>query len=437
MRDDHPGTSALFTSSHWPGSCPVHVNFDPLATAFLADPFAAMDSLPRDIPVFYAPSIDYYVITRYADIKAIFLDPETYSAAATQLPLVPLVPEAMQILLGSGYRPQPSMVSLDPPSHTRLRSPTARAFTPGRVTQMEPRIRRTINQLLDVIDPSAPFDLVSGLSFPLPATIIFSFVGIPERDWPQLKAWCGHRAALGFGHPTPEEQVQHATNMAAYRRYLTAFVATKTTVRDDDFTSDLLAIHDEDPSALTHEEISSILYSLTFAGHETTNYLIGNLVYRLLEKPERWDAVVADPELIPGAVDETLRYDPPVPVWRRVTKRPVTLGGVELPEGAKLFLWLAASGRDPSVFPAPETFDLRRSDTSKSLAFGLGIHYCPGAALGKLEARLALEALTSRFPRLRLVDGQELSFHPNISFRGPQSLWVMANNVPATVERKG
>jgi cytochrome P450 len=383
-------------------------------------------ALPRETPVFYAPVIDYYVVTRYADIKAVFLDPETYSAAATQLPLVQLVPEAAQILLGSGHRPQPSMVSLDPPDHTRLRLPTARAFTPGRVTQMEPRIRRTINQLLSVIDPSAPFDLVSGLTFPLPATIIFSFVGIPERDWPQLKEWCGHRAALGFGRPTPEEQVQHAINMASYRRYLTTFVATKTTLRDDDFTSALLAIHDENPSALKHEEISSILYSLTFAGHETTNYLIGNMLYRLLEKPERWAAVIADPELIPWAVDETLRYDPPVPVWRRVTKRPVTLGGVNLPEGAKLFLWLAASGRDALMFSEAETFDLRRSDTSKSLAFGFGIHYCLGAALGKLEARLALEALTGRFPSLRLVDGQELSFHPNISFRGPQSLWVKA-----------
>jgi cytochrome P450 len=413
-------------SSHGHGNCPVHAEFDPLATEFLADPFAVMASLPRDIPVFYAPAIDYYVVTRYADIKAVFLDPETYSAAATQLPLVQLVPAAMQILQGSGHRPQPSMVSLDPPAHTRLRSPTARAFTPGRVTQMEPKIRRTINQLLDVIDPSAPFDLVSGLTFPLPATIIFSFVGIPERDWPQLKEWCGHRAALGFGRPTPDEQVQHATNMAAYRQYLTTYVATKATMRDDDFTSSLLAIHDENPSELTHEEISSILYSLTFAGHETTNYLIGNLLYRLLEKPERWEAVVADPELIPHAVEETLRYDPPVPVWRRATRRPVTLGGVDVPEGAKLFLWLASSGRDGSVFPAPETFTLGRSDTSKSLAFGLGIHYCPGAALAKLEAGLALEVLTRRFPRLRLVDGQELSFDPNISFRGPQLLWDKA-----------
>ena len=413
-------------SSHGHGSCPVHANFDPLAKSFLDDPFAVLASLPRETPVFYAPSIDYYVVTRYADIKSVFLDPETYSAAPTQLPLVELVPEAAQILLGGGHKPQPSMVSVDPPAHTRLRSPTARAFTPERVMQMEPRIRRTINQLLNDIDPSSPFDLVSRLTFPLPATMIFSFLGIPERDWSQLKEWCGHRAVLGFGRPTPEEQVLRATQVAAYRRYLAIFVASKATVRDDDFTSALLAIHDENPGALTHEEISSIVYGLTFAGHETTNYLIGNLVYRLLEKPERWDAVVADPKLIPSAVDETLRYDPPIPGWRRVTRRPVTLGGVDLPEGAKLFLWLAASGRDASVFPAPETFNLYRSDTSKSLAFGLGIHYCLGAALGKLEARLALEALTGRFPDLRLVAGQKLSFPPNISFRGPQSLWVQA-----------
>lgn len=411
-------------SSHGHGSCPVHANFDPLTKSFLDDPFAVLALLPRETPVFYAPSIDYYVVARYADIKSVFLDPETYSAAPTQLPLVELVPEAAQILLGGGHKPQPSMVSVDPPAHTRLRSPTARAFTPERVMQMEPRIRRTINKLLNDIDPASPFDLVSGLTFPLPATIIFSFLGIPERDWPQLKEWCDHRAVLGFGRPTPGEHVQHATEVAAYRRYLATFVAGKATVRDDDFTSALLAIHDENPDSLTHEEISSIVYGLTFAGHETTNYLIGNLVYRLLEKPERWDAVVADPELIPCAVDETLRYDPPVPVWRRVTKRPVTLGGVDLPEGAKLFLWLAASGRDTSVFPQSETFNLHRLETSKSLAFGLGIHYCLGAALGKLEARLALEALTGRFPGLRLVGGQELSFLPNISFRGPQSLWV-------------
>jgi cytochrome P450 len=123
-------------------------------------------------------------------------------------------------------------------------------------------------------------------------------------------------------------------------------------------------------------------------------------------------------------VEETLRYDPSVPVWRRVTTRPVTLAGVGLPAGAKLFLWLAAAGRDPAAFPQPDVFDLRRPDAARHLAFGKGLHYCLGANLGKLETQLAVAALTRRYPGLRLVPDQTLSFHPNISFRGPQVLLV-------------
>jgi cytochrome P450 len=386
-----------------------------------------MAALPLDeAPVFYAPAIDYYVVTRYADIESVFLDPETYSAGAAQLPLVALEPEATEILLAGGHRPQPSMVSLDPPAHTRLRRPSSRAFTPRRVEEMEPRVRATVGALLDAVDPRAPFDLVQMLTFPLPATIIFSFIGVPEEDYAQLKEWCGHRATLAFGRPPAAEQVEHATSMAAYRAYLRGLVARKAHDRADDFASAMLAIHDEDPDALSQEEIASILFSLSFAGHETTNYLIGNLIRRLLEEPARWDAVVADPSLIPGAVEETLRFDTSVPAWRRITKRPVTLGGVEIPEGSKLFLWLAASGRDPSVFPEPDVFDPRRANAKRNLAFGKGIHFCIGSALGRLEAQLALEELTRRFPRLRLVEDQELAFHPNISFRGPQALWVQA-----------
>jgi len=408
-------------------SCPVEPEFDPLAPEFLADPFAVMHSLPlADRPVFYAPAIDYYVVTRFRDIESIFSDRDGYSAAAAQLPLVELDARARQILLDGGHRPQPSMVSLDEPEHARLRRPTARAFSARRTAEMEPRIRVILEQLLDAIDPAAPFDLVSTLTFPLPATVVFSFIGVPESDYPQLKQWSGYRAKLAWGRPAAEEQVEHALNMTAYRRYLRELVAAKAADRGDDFTSALLAIHDEQPDQLTHEEIASILFSLSFAGHETTNYLIGNALRRLLEVPPRWEEIVADPALIPGAIEETLRYDPSVPVWRRLTKRPVTIAGFDVPEGAKLFLWLAAAGRDPTVFPDPDRFDMRRDNTRHHLAFGKGIHFCIGSALGKLEARLALEALTTRFPDLQLVPAQELTFHPNISFRGPQALWATA-----------
>jgi cytochrome P450 len=408
-----------------PPGCPVHETFDPLGESFLRDPFAVMDELPlQETPVFYAPSLDYYVVTRYADVERVFLEPATFSAATAQLPLVQLTPEAGNILLDGGHRPQPSMVSLDPPAHGRLRKPAARAFTPRRVAEMEPQIRATVDELLDAVDPSAPFDVVAALTFPLPASIIFSFIGVPREDWEQLKEWCGSRAGLAWGRPAPEEQVHHATQMVAYRRYLRELVAAKGSDRGDDFCSALLEIHDEDPEALTHEEVASILFSLSFAGHETTNNLIGNCVRRLLEAPERWRRLVADAELIPGAVDEILRWDPSVPVWRRVTTKPVTLGGVELPEGAKLFLWLAAAGRDAAMFPEPDRFDPQRDNARRTLAFGRGIHFCIGSALGRLEATVALEGLTGRFPRLSLVPDQDVPYHANISFRGPQALWV-------------
>jgi hypothetical protein len=407
--------------------CPVRQDFDPLSTEFLADPYPVLAGLPwMGAAIFYAPSIDYYVVTRYADVEQVFRDPRTFSAAVAQAPLVPLVAEAQRILLAGGHTPQPSMVSLDEPEHARLRKPVTRAFTATRVNHMAPTIRATVTQLLDAVAERESFDLVEALAFPLPASIIFALMGVPARDHAQLKLWCGYRAALSWGRPAPGDQVEIATNIAAYQAYLRELVDTKTQARGDDLTSDLLAIHDEDPDRLSRAEIASILLSLSFAGHETTTGLIGNTVRRLLEDPARWDQVVARPDLIPGAVEETLRYDPSVPVWRRITTEPVTLGGVALPTGAKLFLWLAATGRDPAVFPEPGRFDLARPNAESHLAFGRGLHYCVGANLGKLETRMAVEELARRFPRLRLAPDQRFTFHPNISFRGPQQLIVRA-----------
>ncbi|HEY3952780.1 MAG TPA: cytochrome P450 [Streptosporangiaceae bacterium] len=376
--------------------------------------------------MFYAPSIGYYVVTRYAEIEQVFRDPQTYSAAVAQAPLAPLVPEAQQILLAGGHKPQPSMVSLDEPEHARLRRPAARAFSVKRVNAMRPAIESTTTELLDAVAGQPEFDLVGSLAFPLPAYMVFALMGVPEADYPQLKLWCGYRAALSWGRPAAADQVEIATNIAAYRRYLRSLVDAKAVAPGDDLTSDLLAIHAEDPARLTLDEIASILFSLSFAGHETTTGLIGNTVRRLLEEPERWDEAAADPGLIPAAVDETLRYDPSVPVWRRVSTRRVRLGGIDLPAGARLFLWLAAAGRDASVFPDADRFDPRRSGAAEHLAFGKGLHYCLGASLGKLETRVAVTHLARRYPRLRLVPGQRLSFHPNISFRGPQTLLVRA-----------
>ena len=249
-------------------------------------------------------------------------------------------------------------------------------------------------------------------------------MGVPEQDYAQVKQWCGYRAALSFGRPAAEDQVEIATTIAAYRRYMRDLVDFKVREPGDDLASDLIAIHREAPERLTLDEIASILFSLSFAGHETTTGLIGNTARRLLEDPSRWADIVRRPDLIPAAVEETLRYDPSVAVWRRVTTRPVTLAGVDLPEGARLFLWLAAAGRDETAFDHPGEFDLHRTDAERHLAFGQGLHYCLGANLGKLEAQIAVAELARRYPRLQLAPDQPFTFHPNISFRGPQVLKV-------------
>src|ERR1700689_4179523 len=257
------------------------------------------------------------------------------------------------------------MVSLDEPEPARLRKPAARAFSMKRVNALVPVIEATTARLLDAVGPAAEFDLVAALAFPLPANIVFSLMGVPERDYAQIKHWSGYRAALGWGRPAPGDQVEIATGMAAYRGYLRELVDVKAAEPGDDLTSDLIAIHRENPERLTLEEIASILFSLSFAGHETTTGLIGNTVRRLLEDPARWAEIADRPELIPKAGEESLRYDPSVPVWRRGTTRPVTLAGVDLPAGARLFLWLAASGRDAAAFADPDTFDLHRPDAER------------------------------------------------------------------------
>ena len=414
----------MTTAAIGPG-CPVDESFDPLSPEFLADPYAVMAKRPgHGAPVFFAPSIGYYVVTGYDAIDAVFRDPATYSAAVTQAPLVPVVPEAQQILLAGGLKPQPSMVSLDEPEHARLRKPAARAFSMKRVTAMVPVIEATAARLLDAVAGQREFDLVQTLAFPLPATIVFSLMGVPERDYAQVKQWCGYRAALSFGRPPAEDQIEIATAIAAYRGYMRDLVDAKAREPGDDLASDLIAIHRAAPERLTMDEIASILFSLSFAGHETTTGLIGNTVRRLLEDPGRWADIVRQPDLIPVAVEETLRYDPSVAVWRRVTTRPVTLAGVDLPAGARLFLWLAAAGRDEEAFDRPGEFDLHRTGAENHLAFGKGLHYCLGANLGKLEAQIAVAELARRYPRLTLTPDQQFTFHPNISFRGPQVLLV-------------
>ncbi len=295
------------------------------------------------------------------------------------------------------------MLNVDPPDHTRLRQLVSRAFVPPRVAALEPAIRGIAGGLLDELEaagPGATVDLVSGYAYPLPFGVIGELLGIPPADRPPLHAWFQVLLSGWAGDP-PEEAVQASAKIVAYLREL---VDSKRRSPGDDLVSVLVAAGDD---ALTTQELLSTLFQLVVAGHDTTASLIGNGVVALLDHPGQLQALLADPGQLTAAVDELIRFTAPVPhATFRVTAEPVTLGGVRIPAHEQVLVCLGSANRDPGRFPSPDVLDIGRR-SGPNLGFGHGIHYCLGAPLARLEARVAFEVLLARHPGLRLAAGRD------------------------------
>ena len=399
--------------------CPVP--YDPFDPGFLADPYAVWAQVREDAPVHYNDELDMWVVTRHADVEAVFRDPATFSAANAQDPMFPLHPEA-QAVLERGWVPLKTLSNADGDYHTRNRRYSLVGFTPRRLRALEPVVRKTAVALIDELVAAGPgADFVSTVAFPLPASIIFALLGFPPQDTEQLKEWATDRLAFSWGRPSPQDQARIATDMLAYRGYCDAHVALRMVEPADDFTTDLLEFHHENPEEFTLAEAAHIIFGFSFAGHETTTNLLSNAIYRCLGEPGVWATMAADPSTIAGAVEETLRFDSSVISWRRVTTTKAVIGDTTVPAGAKILVVIGAANRDRAAFDEPERFDINRSG-SHYLSFGWGKHYCVGAPLAKLELELVLQELTSRLPRLGLANQDPLSYHSNVSFRGPKSL---------------
>lgn len=316
------------------------------------------------------------------------------------------------------------MLSVDPPDHTRLRRLVSGVFTPRRVETLRPRIEVIVDDLLDTVasaGPDASIDLVAAFAFPLPFTVICELLGVPPGWRDDLG-----RALTVLLAPTPTDAAFARARVASddVVRTLTDLAEHKEHDPDDDLVSALIAARDGD-ERLDQPELLSTIFQLIVAGHDTTTSLIGNAVVALVRHPDQLERWRADPDCRPAALEELLRYDAPVPhATFRFAREPVELGGVTIPAGAQVLISLAAACRDDEQFPHPDALDLDRT-AERHLAFGHGIHHCLGAPLARLEGRIALERLFTRFPHLRLAGPVHWNHGDGLVLRGLGALPVV------------
>jgi cytochrome P450 len=396
-------------------------DFTPFDTA---EPFAFYARAREQAPIFYSPEIDYWVVTRYEDIREIFRNPATFSSENTQAPFKQRPAEVQKILDEGGFANVSGLSGRQPPDHTRLRGFIKKAFTPRRVASLEPHIRAIATLMIDRFADRGHADLVTELAHELPALVIFRMLGIPDGDVPQVKEWAQSRVYMNFGDRPVQEQAHHAENLILYWRYCQDLVQSRLRSPQDDLPGDLARIYLQGDQTLTPDEIAGLVYGQLTAGHETTTALLANGLRELLAQRPAWEAICGDHERIPAAVEEMLRISAPVFTWKRLTKAPVQVGGVDLPEGTNILLLLGSANHDEHVFPEPERIDLHRDNASRHLSFGLGIHFCIGAPLARLEAKIVLEELSSRLPGLRLAADQSFDYSANSTFRGPSHVLV-------------
>jgi cytochrome P450 len=408
-----------------PAGCPVNHEWSPLNDDYLEDPYPIADQLRATSPIFFAEELGYVVVTRMEDIIEVFTKPEIYASTIVQNPVFPIGQAAADVLAAPDFDPVAVMSNRSEPDHRRIRVHTRAGFSRRRLKTLEPYIVRRSHELIDnMLAGANPTEFIEAFAFPLPGETVFRFIGFPESDDERLKNWCSDRKAFSWGRPTEREQVEIANKMVAYWKYCREFTAAKHKNPGDDFASELLAAHDADPTEISYREVESVIYGLSFAGHEAVTALLCNSLLSLLRRQEQWDELCADPSLIPNAVEEVARFESSQVSWRRITTQDTTLAGIDIPANTPIFMNFASANRQPDVFEDPTSFDIHRENANRNISFGKGIHFCLGAGLAKLEIRLVLEALTQRIPSLRLVEGQDIWSSPNITFRGPESLLV-------------
>lgn len=360
------------------------MDYNPFLPEVKANPYPYYAHLRRHAPVYQVEAAGLWAVSRYDDVLYVLRNPQLFSSTvliAALLGDLNPVPEAA------------NLIASDPPVHSRLRKLVNRAFTPRLIAELEPRVREITIDLLTCVAPQGEFDLVHDLSTPLPVIVIAEMLGVEPEHRVEFKRWSDDivHAANGV---SGEERDQAQRSVAEFRGYFERAIDARRAEPRNDLISALVRA-EEEQQMLTAAEILSLTTLLLIAGNETTTNLIGNAVLALLAHPDTLARMQRDPSQIPAIVEETLRYDGPVQGIFRQATQDVELSGTTIPAGSLVFPLFASADRDERQFPDPDRFDITRN-TNDHIAFGFGIHFCLGAPLARLEAKVALEEMVAR-----------------------------------------
>ncbi|MEV0442195.1 cytochrome P450 [Streptomyces spectabilis] len=400
------------------------------------DPYPLYARARRAKGLTYVPEFGAWLVARDADVREVLRRPDVFSSANAVRGGVRPSAAALAVLAdGDGGSPRGRVVvTSDGPAHQRLRAPLVRGLGPARVAAALPYAAERAEALVEAFADDGRVELMEAYAMRLPGQVVGHVLGFDPADVP-LVVRAGHRTeALLSRHLGEEEQVAAAHDMVALKRLLDGYVRDRYAAPRDDLCSELVTALVQPDDAEEGEaglltlaqrtELVAHLNNFLLAGHLTTTALIGTAFLHLLSHPEQWRMVCADPErMIPAAIEETARFDTALQAFRRVTTRPATLAGTELPAGAELLVAFGAAGRDGARYPRPDVFDITRPAAARHLAFGLGAHACPGAQLAREQVRLTLELFMRRFPGLRIAaDGPPVAMRPTLIHRAPEAL---------------
>jgi len=406
------------------------------------DPYEAYARARRSPGLTFVEELNAWLVSRQADVREVLRRPDDFSSANALTPDIPPSP-AVLAELSRGLGGRPTVVTSDGAAHQRLRAPLSRGLSPARVAAAVPFIRERAAALVaSFASPASPastastsvagageppVDLVGRYARRLPGEVIGHLIGLAPDDVP-LAINGSYRAEQLLFRPLPaDEQVRAAREVVELQHLLDEHARGRRANPRDDVCSEMVSAFapgDGDLSLDQRREIVSNLQNLLIAGHLTTTALIGTAVLHLLRDRPQWEMLCAHPELIPAAVEEAARFDTALQGFRRVTTRPVTLAGHDLPAGAVVFVAFGSANRDEAAVERPDVFDITRTPV-RHLAFGHGVHGCPGAQLAREQLRITLETLTGRLPGLRLAPGQDDSMLPTMIHRSPRTLLVI------------